>query len=162
MSNETGAIKSYIERLDEVLDEIETLQSDEKETFSELKQKGHPTDGLRSLVSQAMKDSDKVKKTLDNLKRAGSLAGVPVYAEKVDPDKSLVDPLVQQRLQSIVKMRLDKKDQQAVLKDILKEAKNEGFDTKVLMQVVKILRGDIGEYETFSLTLGTYLDAARS
>lgn len=161
MSNEDSALKRYVERITEVLEEIETLKSDEQQTFEELKQKGHPSAALRTVIAQMVKDEDKAQKARNAMKLAGSLLGVPVYAEKVEPNTALADDLVRQRVQVIIRMREDKKALTDQLKELKKEADSEGFNSSILMRVVEIMRGDLDEYETYSLTLDTYLKAVR-
>lgn len=161
MGNEDSAIKRYIERITDLLGDIEASKSDEQQTFEELKQKGHPTAALRTVVAQMQKDEDKAKKTREEIKLAGSLLGVPVFAEKVDPDTALADQLVRQRVDAILHMREDRKELTDQLKAVKKEAEGEGFAVPILMKVIEILREGVDEYEAYSLTLDTYLKAAR-
>jgi len=161
-SNTATALKNYCDRYENLEDERKALKEDRKDLYTELKAKGLPSKGIAKLVSEAKKDSEKLAETRQEIKDAAGLLGITVFvAEHLgdDTDNPWPEPdreFAKQKVMSL--QRIDEEDATLVedMKELLKEAKGEGFE--MIPKLVKIRR-DPEDYERSSMLLKTYLKA---
>lgn len=111
---------------------INSLKDDKKDLTQDLKDKNLP---VAELLSLAKNGEDKLQKRADKLRKAGSILGVMVFAEAVEPDGDRDDD-VDNVINEIIGIDVQIADANKEYKALKKEAKSSGFVPSVVEELV--------------------------
>lgn len=161
--NAAGALRDYCDRYEEFLNLKETKSDQRKALYKELKSLNLPVKGIQKILADARKDQQKLSEGREELKSAGVLLGVTVHVGEVvddgsDPYTADTTDLAQQRVAAIKRIDDEIDEIGEEMKGLLKEAKNEGFVSKLIPAVVKARR-DPDKFHESNLIFSTYLKA---
>jgi uncharacterized protein (UPF0335 family) len=161
--NAATALTVYCDRYEETLKERDALTDQRKKLLKEMKGLGLPVAGIKALLADAKKDQEKLQALREDKELAGALLGHPVFTGEVQKEvgDTFADDTVdvgRQRVTDLSNLEGEIVETGASLKEILADAKSEGFAPKLIPEVVKIRRDPEAFRETSQL-LSTYLTA---
>lgn len=164
--NSAAALRSYVERFENLEKDEERLKEEKKSRFDNLSQKGLPVAGIKKIMADRKKEPEKLEEQRQALVEAGALLGVTVYVGEIEDDGT--NPFddgdkafAEQEIKAILGLEADLEGVKQDKKELLKEAKSDGFAPKIIVEVVKI-RKDPESWNEHSLLVKTYLNAVDS
>jgi uncharacterized protein (UPF0335 family) len=67
---------AYVERIESVIAQIDALNADKRELFTQLKSDGYDAPTIKSIIKARKMDADKLNETVELAKTYGDICGV--------------------------------------------------------------------------------------
>jgi uncharacterized protein (UPF0335 family) len=158
--NVAGALKDFCDRFDRLLETKKELTENRKSVVAEMKNLNMPVSGIQKI--RAEKKKENAEEQRKEMESAAVLLGVTVYTAEAtptdDPFSDQDKSWAQEKVEELDEIDTQIKSVGEDVKELLKEAKAEGFTSKLIPQVCEI-RKDPDSYKENSVLLSSYLTA---
>ena len=151
-------LTEIIESLEERYEDIEGIKEDKKAYYQELAGKKYPVKEVKKVISSLNRDEDKLKEEAANIAWVANALGKTVYCAEQAPNEGDEDQFLIQRVSAIDELESQRVDLQEEIKDILAQAKGNGFDVKILKICLK-RRKDPEAFNEMDVLVDSYMDA---
>lgn len=161
-NNVAHTIAGFVERIINLEDARQRLKDERKQEAEFFRD--HQLPGAE-LVRLAKADAEKLDDAAERLRRAGSILGVSVYGEIVEPkDPGIADSLVEgakETVQNILRLDEEIKSINEDLKELKKEVKAAGLQYRIIEKLVAYKRNP-DTFREDSLLFDAYKQALES